>query len=253
MEKKNVLRILVIVTVMVTLISQVAIADMVVLKDSKVMQGTYKGGNEASIIFEVDGKLITIAVADVTSLTFTPRTAAAAVPPPLPLEATTHTMATGPITIPAGTKLMIKLDKDVSTATHKTGSSITAHLETNLVVGGVVAVPKGTLVYGKVVKSRGGKRIGKQFLVFEFNNFSIKSQLVPISTDMVGAEGGQGGAVRKAGAGALIGSAIDGSKGARKGALAVGGLALLSQGKHISIPAGSLAEVSLKQAVTIPY
>lgn len=56
-------------------------------------------------------------------------------------------------------------------------------------------------------------------------------------------------AARAVGAGALIGAAAgDAGAGAAVGA----GLALLTGGKHIQVPAGSVVEVSLKQAITVP-
>lgn len=70
-----------------------------------------------------------------------------------------------------------------------------------------------------------------------------------MDTDDVGVEGGRGGAVRAVGAGALIGAAAgDAGAGAAVGA----GLALLAGGKHIQVPAGSVVEVSIKQAITVP-
>jgi len=82
-----------------------------------------------------------------------------------------------------------------------------------------------------------------------FDKINLNGQLVEMKTDEVGAEGGRGGAARAIGAGALIGAAAgDAGKGAAVGA----GLALLAGGKHIQIPADTVVEVSLKQAITAP-
>ncbi|MCK4830560.1 hypothetical protein KA005_83375, partial [bacterium] len=48
-------------------------ADTLVLKDGHVLQGTYKGGDEKSVFFETKGKLQTIPLSDITTLTFSPR------------------------------------------------------------------------------------------------------------------------------------------------------------------------------------
>jgi hypothetical protein len=144
---------------------------------------------------------------------------------------------------------MLKTREPFATSTHKAGSKFTAELETDLVVNGAVVAPKGTTVYGKVLESVGGRRLGLQRIVVTFTDLSINNQLVPIVTDDVGAEGGRGGAAKTVGAGALIGAAAGD---AGKGALVGAGVALLAGGAHIQVPANTLVEVSLKQPVTIP-
>ncbi|MGH7495874.1 MAG: hypothetical protein ACREOO_26250 [bacterium] len=228
--------------------STLALADTVVLKDGRVLQGTFKGGTESIIKFEAGGKLQDLAVGDITSLTFSPREATAAAQQPAATAAAAAAPASGSVTVPAGTKLTIKTTETVSTASHQTGSKFKAALETDLVVNGVVAAPKGTEVYGKVLESSGGRRVGVQRLMVTFSDLSINNQMVPIVTEDAGAEGGRGGAARKVGAGALIGAAAgDAGAGAAVGA----GVALLSRGNHIEVPAGTLVEVALKEAVTI--
>lgn len=157
-----------------------------------------------------------------------------------------------PVTIPEGTRLMVKLDKPISTAQHKKGAVITAVLDIDLVVDGKVIAPKGSQVYGKVIESRGGRVLGGQKLVVQFTDLMINNQLTPILTDPVGVETGQGNTVKKVGAGALIGSAFGGSKGAGQGALIAGGLAVLgARGNHIQIPAGTIAEIPLRAPAVV--
>lgn len=229
-----------------------AVADTIVLKNGQVLQGTYKGGSETAIKFETDGVVKEIAVADITSITITPRaTQPAATPAATPAAAAGAAAAATPegaVTLPAGTRMMVKTKETISTASHQKGAKFTAELESDMVVNGVSVVPKGTLVYGTVLESVGGRRVGVQRIVVNFTELSIDNQLVPIDTDDVGAEGGRGGAARAVGAGALIGAAAgDAGAGAAVGA----GMALLAGGRHIQVPAGTLVEVSLKQPVTI--
>jgi len=154
--------------------------------------------------------------------------------------------------VPEGTRLMIKLDKPISTAKDGKGSVVTAVLDIDLIVNGKVVAPKGTKVYGKVTESRGGKVLGGQKLVVQFTDLMIDNQLSPILTDPVGVETGQGNTVKKVGAGALIGSAFGGSKGAGTGALIAGGLSILgAKGNHIQIPAGTIAEIPLRAPMTV--
>lgn len=225
------------------LISASAFADTIVLKDGRVLQGTFKGGSETAIKFEVNGAIQEVAISEITSMTFSPRAAQ----PAAAAAATTAPSAGG--TIPAGTKLTLKTKDAISTASHQKGSKFTATLEADVVVNGKVVAPKGTLVYGTVLESVGGRRVGNQRIVVSFTELSINNQMVPIVTDEVGAEGGRGGAARTVGAGALIGAAAGD---AGTGALVGAGVALLAGGNHIQVPANTLVEVSLKQAATIP-
>jgi hypothetical protein len=48
----------------IVLACSLAMADTVVLKDGRVLQGTYKGGTEGTIKFEVDGKIQEVAIGD---------------------------------------------------------------------------------------------------------------------------------------------------------------------------------------------
>ena len=156
------------------------------------------------------------------------------------------------ITVPEGTRLMVKLDKQINTAENPTGSVFTAVLETDLAVDGRVVAPKGAQVYGKVIESRGGRVLGGQKLIFQFTDLMINNQLTPILTDPMGVEGGRGNTAKMVGAGALIGSAFGGGEGAGTGALIAGGLAVLrSRGNHIQIPADTIADVTIKAPLVI--
>lgn len=156
------------------------------------------------------------------------------------------------ITIPAGTKLMVNLDKPLSTAKNPAGSTFSAILEVAFVYEGKVVSPKGSQVYGKINECRGGKVLGGSKLTFTFTDIMVNNQLTPIVTDPIGVEGGKGNTAKMVGAGALIGGAFGGGSGSGTGALIAGGLAVLSSGKnHIQIPAGTLVDVPLKAPLMI--
>ena len=237
------------VLLLASFLSTSAWADTIVMKDGKVLQGTFKGGSESVLKFDVNGKVQEIAIGDIASLTFSPRAAQAQPASGGAGGAAAAAAATSGGTVPAGTKLTLKTKDAVGTASHQKGSKFTAMLETDVAVDGKVVVPKGTVVYATVLESSGGRRVGVQRLMVTFTELGLNNQMIPIVTDDVGAEGGRGGAARTVGAGALIGAAA-GDAGA--GAAVGGALALLSRGNHIEVPAGTLVEVSLKQPVTIP-
>ena len=255
-----------------------ALADTLVLKDGTAVQGQYKGGSANDIQFEAAGVIKAYPLNTVTTLTLSPRaepvpaaaaaapaaaaTAAAAAPAATAAAVPAATAAavpaapagaplTAPVTVAAGTKLMIKFASAVSTATHPEGASFQVVLEQDLVANGMVAAAKGTPVYGKVVEARGGKKVGAQYLKLTLTGLSIKNQNVPITTEVFGVEGGKGKTAKTVGAAALVGAAIDGGSGAATGAAVGGAVALLTPGQHVQFPAGTLLEVPLKDAVTI--
>ena len=229
-------------------------ADTLVLKNGLTLEGKYKGGSETTIKFETSGAVQEVATAEIKSLTFSDPAekaeAGAVTDPPVAAGATVAAApAPSGTQIPAGTKIMIRTKEAISTASHQQGSKFTCELEADLNVDGKVVAPKGAAVYGTVLESIGGRRVGMQRIVVSFDQISLNNQLVAMDTDDVGAEGGRGGAARAIGAGALIGAAAgDAGAGAAVGA----GLALLAGGKHIQVPAETIVEVSIKQPITVP-
>jgi hypothetical protein len=168
------------------------------------------------------------------------------------VQTPTSTTGVSGVTIPAGTKLMVNLDKPLSTAKNPAGTNFTAILEVDFVYDGKVISPKGSTIYGKIVECRGGKVLGGSKLTFQFTDIVVNGQLTPIATDPVGVEGGKGNTAKMVGAGALIGGAFGGGSGSGTGALIAGGLAVLGSGKnHIQIPAGTLVDIPLKAPLVI--
>lgn len=229
---------LIIVALVILSLTSIAFSDTLVLKNGLKLQGIYKGGSESTIKFETSGAVQELAITEIASLAID-----------RPAEADASSAAPAAVKkIPAGTKMVVKTKEPVSTASHQQGSKFKAELEQDLLVNGLVVAPKGTEVYGVVLESIGGRRIGTQRIVVSFDQIVINGKPVAIDTDDVGAEGGRGGAARAIGAGALIGAAAgDAGKGAAVGA----GLALLAGGKHIQVPPNSIVEVSLKQDVPL--
>jgi hypothetical protein len=263
-------RVLSLAVLAVAFTAALAFADTIVMKDGKVVQGTLKGAGETTIMVDVGGKIQEIAINDIASFTFAPRGTKSAAAPATPATgAATATAAagaatatgaataappaaakTGPGTLAAGTTLMLKTQDPVSTASHKKGAKFTTVLENDLVADGSVVVPKGTVVYGTVVSSRGGKVVGGASLVVTFTQMMVNNQPIAIVTDEAGAESAPGGTAKKVGAGALVGAAA-GDAGA--GAAVGGALALMTaKGNHLQVPAGTVVQVNLTQPVAIP-
>ena len=133
------------------------------------------------------------------------------------------------------------------------GANFTTKLEYNLVADGVVAIPAGTVIYGKVQSSTQARRaFGKSTLDLRLAQMVIGGSPVPIATS--GFQQAGEASIKKVAKAATVGAIIgnntgdgDGAQGAAIGA----GISLLKQGQTITVPPGTLLEFTLTQPVTV--
>jgi hypothetical protein len=167
------------------------------------------------------------------------------------------------ITVPAGTRILIRTIDAIDSSKQKTGYRFTASLETNLQANDVVVAPRGTTVYGQLASaSSAGRMAGSSELTLELTDIVINGTAYPLLTSTYEIKGkGEGSNTAKkviggVGLGALIGGLAGGGKGAGIGALAggAGGTALAAskKGQQLSIPSESLLEFRLGQPVKLP-
>jgi hypothetical protein len=153
---------------------------------------------------------------------------------------------------PAGSVLMVRLLSTISTSSHHAGSRFEAVLAEDFHSGNRVIAPAGTKVYGVVTKSVGGKKVGKQELAATLTAIRIGNRLAAIVTDTAGMKAKYGGGLAKVGSGTLLGAAIGGGTGALiGGAAGVAGTAI-SKDRHLSVPAGTIGQVSLRAPLYRP-
>ena len=167
------------------------------------------------------------------------------------------------VTVPAGTRILIRTIDAIDSSKQKTGFRFSASLETNLVAGNVVVAPRGTTVYGRLASaSSAGRMKGSADLVLELTDILIKGTAHPLLTSTYEIKGkGEGKNTTKkvvggAGLGALIGGVAGGGKGAGIGALAgaAGGTAIAAskKGEQLNIPSESLLEFRLEHPTQLP-
>jgi hypothetical protein len=167
------------------------------------------------------------------------------------------------ITVPAGTRILIRTVDPIDSSKQKAGFRFTANLETNLQYDNVVVARRGTPVYGVLATaSSAGKMKGSSELGLELTDIVINGTSYPLMTSTYEIEGkGEGSNTAKkvfggAGLGALIGGLAGGGKGAGIGALAGAGagtaVAATKKGQQLQIPSESLLEFRLEQPVTLP-
>ncbi|MCL6480943.1 MAG: hypothetical protein K6U02_04385 [Firmicutes bacterium] len=251
---------------MVLLLVPAALADTIELRDGRVLQGTFLGGTQQSIRFEVNGEVQVFPLSEVLAITFGSGLGArprAVGPTSLsqPAEQSPRRLS-GPVTVPAGTTILVRMIDSVDSEKNQIGDRFRASLEEDLVVDGVVVAPKGTDVYGRLTEVKEAGRIaGRSELKLELTDLLIGQQLHPIVTSDYGVAGesrGKDTAKKVGGAaaiGAIIGAVAGGGKGAAIGAGVGAGagtaIQVLTRGQQVHVPSETLLEFRIEQPFTV--
>lgn len=167
------------------------------------------------------------------------------------------------ITVPAGTRILIRTVDAIESSKQKAGFRFTANLETNLQAQNTVVAPRGSTVYGRLTEASSAGRIaGSSELTLELTDIVINGTNYPLltSTYEIKSQGEGGNTAKKVvggtGLGALIGGIAGGGRGAGIGALAGAGagtaVAASRRGQQLQIPSESLLEFRLEQPVSLP-
>ena len=170
---------------------------------------------------------------------------------------------TNKVTVPAGTRILIRTIDALDSSKQKAGYRFTASLETNLQSEDMVVAPRGSTVYGRLAEaSSAGRMSGSSQLTVELTDIVINGTAYPLLTSTFEVKGkGEGKktagkVIGGTGLGALIGGLAGGGTGAAIGALAgaAGGTALAAskKGEQLQIPSESLLEFRLEQPVSLP-
>jgi hypothetical protein len=179
-------------------------------------------------------------------------TAKAPEPPPPPL----------PLVVPAGTHIVIRMGNSITSKTANLGDTFTGSLARPVAVGGVVAIPSGAGVTGRVVNVKSpGKFKGEGILSIALTAVNVGGAPVAIKTStytrVVKGKGKRTAVMAGGGTGAglLIGGLAGGGKGALIGGLVGAGAGTAGAGltgnKEVEIPAESGVTFRLVRAMTV--
>lgn len=246
--KKNPL----LLTTLITMFAALSLhADVLELKNGQVLNGKYVGGTAGTLRFESGGGTQVIETSQIIALTFT---TPAPAPAPAPTVAPAPAPAAQPksVTLSSGTMLLVRMMDGVSSK-NPAGANFTTKLEYNLVVNGVVAVPAGTVIYGKVQSSTQARRAtGRSTLDIRLAQMVLKGSPVPIATS--GYKQAGSSSIKKvaaaAGVGAIVGNNVgDGDTG--KGAAIGAGVSMLKPGQTLTVSPGTLLEFTLTQPTMV--
>jgi hypothetical protein len=168
----------------------------------------------------------------------------------------------GPVTVPAGTLLQIRTSEPLDTGKLQDGAAFQATAASDVFEGNVLAIPRGAVLQGTVVKvKKPGALGGSGELELQITSLNLGGTAYPLTTDVWSSKGPNkagytasntaGGAVL----GAVIGGIIGRGPGAAIGALAGGGAGLLASAetngpRQVLLPE-TLLNFHLSNAVTV--
>lgn len=251
------------------LLSSMAWADALQLKNGSRINGKFMGGTESGISFQVGSSLQNYSLADITSLTFDTGSAESDAPTPRQSSSSPGPAAapanqpSAYVTIPAGTRISVRTIDGIDSTKNRVGDRFQASLQESLVVNGNVVVAKGADIYGRLAESKkSGAFAGRSELQLELTGIAVNRQTVPLVTgeyELTGMSRGASTAKRTIGGaavGTIIGALAGGGKGAAIGAGAGGGLGagseVITKGDQVKIPSETLLDFTLQQEVSIP-
>ena len=221
-------------------------ADSIELADGTMLEGDFVGSSNGIIMFNTGDSIEAYPESEVVGIFLSEGVA------------TAQAMAAEPVpsvmSVPAGTRLVIRMVDSVDTKRHQAGHKFRGQLEGALVHNGVTVAPRGAMLYGTVTSSSSSGRVaGTASMSIEFTDIMINDQLFPIATDTLAAQSsGQGGkTVGRTARSAALGGLIGGSSGAKKGAKVGVGASILTSGDSINVPAGTLLETTLRISLDV--
>jgi hypothetical protein len=170
--------------------------------------------------------------------------------------------ASGPVTIPSGTLLQIRVSEPLDIAKLQDGSVFQATAAGDVFEGNVLAIPRGAVLQGTVVKvKKPGALGGSGELELQISSVSLSGRSYPLVSDIWSNKGPNkagytaGNTVGGAAVGALIGGSLGRGPGAAVGAVVGGGAGLAASagtnGPRLYLPVETLLNFHLTTPVTV--
>ncbi len=161
--------------------------------------------------------------------------------------------------VPAGQELDVRLERELSSGTAQVEDRFSATTVVDLYQGNDVLIPAGSTLRGVVSSVTQATRTQRKgSLTVSFDQINVRGRSYPIRATVTQAIESEGikGEVGKIGAGAGVGAILGGILGGAKGALlgvliGGGGMVAATEGKEVTLPAGTVLRVRFENAVTM--
>jgi hypothetical protein len=178
--------------------------------------------------------------------------------PPAPV----YEPATGPVTVPAGTLLVLRTREPIRSKHAKDGTPVEFMVARDVAVGGVLAIPRGATVHGVVTEDKqAGDLKGGAVLGLVLTTLDLGGQSYPLDSTQFKVKGpGKGnltannvvgGTVMGTIVGCIAGRGVGCAVGAGAGALVGTGAAAAAPKPGIWIPAEARVQFHLKSPLTV--
>jgi hypothetical protein len=250
-------------------------ADTVTLKSGRVVNGTYLGGTARQVRVDMGDRVETLDVSDISRIEFGGLEAAVPErpqlrradpnndrppmrprpepepaimrPDPVQQTAAAAPRARGPVDLPAGTNMVVRMIDGVDSETARVGQTFNGSLDEAVMINGETVLPRGSDVLLKLVDAKdSGKLTGRAELTLDLMSIRVDGRMVDVNTQTVSRESDSRGqrtakvAGGTAAVGAIIGAIAGGGKGAAIGAAAGGaagaGAEVVTKGQRVKIP-----------------
>lgn len=236
-----------------------ALADTIELADGTLLEGNFVGMSNGIMMFNTGTGIEAFPENEVVAIYNSEGVAAReaaqkAAPAPAP-EAKAPPPKPKTLTVPSGTRLVIRMAESIDSRRHSAGHRFRGQLESALVINGATVAPRGTMLYGRVTQAKsGGRAVGSSEMAIEFTDIMLNDQMFEIATSGLKAQtkneaGRTAGRTARA---AALGGLYGGSSSAKKGAKVGLGASILTSGSSINLPAGTIVETNLRVALTVP-
>jgi hypothetical protein len=155
----------------------------------------------------------------------------------------------------------VRVDDNLSSATAQVNQSFHASLAADLVRDGVVVIPRGTPILGRVTDAQDAAHFsGSALLSLELTRIDLRDHHMAVVTDTWAQRGAGRGSntAKKAAGGAILGTVIGaiagGGKGAAIGAAAGAGagtgINAATRGQQVQVPSETLINFTLQSPLT---
>ncbi len=232
------------------LMSSLAFADTLTLKNGQVITGIFQSRNAEGVSFiGPDGQAHTYPTEEVQNLSFGP------IPQQQPAQPAPRT-----VQVPSGTTILMRMGQTLDTKDAQDGQTFSGTLATNLAAQGYVVAFAGTPVYGQVIEAKSaGRGTGTSQLKIQLTQIVINGNAVPITTSVFDSQGKSSTkrSARRLFGGAGLGAAIgaiagDAGMGAAIGAVSGAALSVVQKGDQVQIPVEAQVSFNLLAPVTLP-
>ena len=233
------------------LVGTMAVADTIELADGTLLEGDFVGSSNGIVMFNTGEGIEAYPESDVVGIFLSSGVATRQEE-----QQTQQQQKPTVVTIPSGTRLVIRTSETLDTKRQGAGHRFRSQLESALVIDGITVAPRGTQIYGRITSANQANRLaGSSDMSIVFTDIMIDDQLHSMQTQGLKAQGKNeaGRTVGRTARAAALGGLYGGSSSAKKGAKVGLGASLITSGSSINIPAGTIVETNLAGPLTLPH